>query len=370
MNGRLLKRLIWQVLACLALALALGSCGREETIIGSQPGERIIAATLDNAKSTEVREELNSVGRVVSRNTPMLAAEINARVVEVLVEEGEAVQKGQVLLRLDRTTFELAKQEAQANIQRLTISIENEQRRVARYRDLKAQDMMPQERLDDAEAMLAVDKASLAAAVAQLAVTLDRLAKTELISPVDGMVERRLVSVGDYVQVGGALVALTDTVNLRIELPFPETQGSRLEAGQVMFVESPLAPGVVVEARVDDILPQVNAMNNSLKVISHITNPGTWRPQATVEGVLVVGFRPDAVVVPAMAVVKRPAGEVLYRVDSGQDTEVEQVRVKTGVRKGEWIEITEGVTNGELVVVEGAPYLTDGARIEVQERLQ
>jgi RND family efflux transporter MFP subunit len=300
----------------------------------------------------------------------MLASEINARVVEVLVEDGQAVQQGQVLLRLDRTTFELARQEAEANILRLNVSIENEQRRVERYRDLKAKNVMPQERLDDAEAMLAVERASLAAATAQLAIAQDRLAKTELVSPVDGMVERRHVSVGDYVQAGGALITLTDTVNLRAEMPFPETVGDRLKSGQVMLLESPLAPGLVVEIPVDDIRPQINAMSHSLIAISNITNPGPWRPLATLEGVLVVDIRPGAIVVPAGAVVKRPAGAVVYRVDSKQETVVQQVAVTTGVRKNDWVEITEGLEPGNLVVVEGASYLSDGARIVVQENVQ
>lgn len=362
------------LLACAAFTLVLTACGgdTDDSIAGSEPeaGARTIMVTLAAAEAAEVREELFTVGRVVSRNTPMLASEINARVVEVLVEDGQSVQQGQVLLRLDRTTFDLASQEAEANIQRLAVSIENEQRRVERYRGLKAKDMVPQERLDDAEATLAVDRASLVAAKAQLAIAQDRLAKTELISPVDGMVERRHVSVGDYVQAGGALVTLTDTVNLRIEMPFPETVGDRLKTGQIMLLESPLAPGLVVEVPVDDIRPQINAMNHSLMVISNIINPGPWRPQATLEGVLVVDTRPRAVVVPAGSVVKRPAGDVIYRVGSRQDTIVQQVAVTTGVRKGDRVEIRDGLEPGSLVVVEGASYLSDGARIAVQENVQ
>lgn len=362
------------VCGCVALSLLLVSCGggAGDNDPGGEPQieAKTVMVTLAEATEKEVREELFSVGRVVSRNTPTLAAEINARVVEVLVDEGQEVQKGQVLVRLDRTPFQLAKQEAEANILRLTVSVENEQRRVARYRDLKAKDMMPQERLDDAEAMLAVDRATLGAAAAQLAIVKDRLAKTELISPVRGMVEKRHVSVGDYVQTGGPLVTLSDTVNLRIEMPFPETVGHRLRSGQLMLLESPVAPGLAVEARVDEIRPQVSAMNHSLMVISNITNPGPWRPQATVEGVLIVETRPNAVVVPSQSVVKRPAGQVIYRLNSADDNQVAQVPVKTGIGNGDWVEITEGVGAGSLVVVEGAHYLTDRARIAVQETLQ
>lgn len=365
------KALCRYMISCAGLVLVLASCGGQgdagtEGIIEA----RVIAVTVAEAGTREVKDVLFSVGSIVSRNTPTLAAEVSARVVDVRVDEGQTVQKGQVLLTLDRTTFELALLEAEASIQRLDASIENEQRRVERYKDLKSRDMMSLERLDDAEAMLAVNRASMAAAEAQLARAQDRLAKTELISPVNGVVQTRHVSVGDYVKEGGPLVSLTDTVDLRVEMPFPETVGDRLRSGQILQLESPVAPGLQVEGVVDDIRPQVSAMSHSMMVISNITNPGPWRPLATVEGLLLVDIRPDAVVVPAGSVVKRPAGEVVYRLDSGSDQFVHQVVVKTGTRTDGLVEITQGLEPGDLVVVEGASHLTDSARIVMQESKQ
>jgi membrane fusion protein (multidrug efflux system) len=349
-------------------AVLLYSCGgSDEAGVAGQVEARTIAVTVVEADFREVRDELHSVGRVISRNTPTLAAEVSARVTDVRVDEGQSVQQGQVLLTLDRTTFELAEQEALANIQRLNANIGNEQRRVERYRGLKDKDMMPQERLDDAEANLAVYRASLAAAEAQLAIVRDRLTKTELVSPVTGRVEKRHVSVGDFVKDGGALFTLTDTIHLRVELPFPETVGGLLQTGQVLLLESPVAPGLEVEAVVDEIRPEVSALSHSLVVTSNITNPGPWRPQATVEGVLVVEIRSDAVVVPSVSVVKRPAGDVVYRLDTPQAGEVRQVVISAGVRENGWTEILDGLRRGDTVVVEGAPYLTDGARVTVLE---
>jgi len=358
----------WNSMWCVLLVFGLASCGGKEDVdAGTEAPGRSVAVTLAEAGVEEVRLELFSVGRVVSRNTPTLSAEINARVVEVLVEEGQRVRRGEALILLDKTTFELARREAAADIQRLTGSIENEQRRVARYRDLKTREMMPQERLDDAEATLAVDQASLAAAEARLAITQDRLAKTELDSPVDGVVERRHVSVGDYVQVAGPLVTLTDTVNLRVELPFPETVGHLVKEGQPIRVESPIAPGLLVDATISQIRPQVGMMSRSLLAIADLTNPGSWRPEATVEGILVVETHPNAVVVPGSSVIRRPAGDVVYRVESADADRVAQVVVKPGVRMNGRVEILEGIQPGDLVVVNGAHYLTDGARITVRE---
>lgn len=363
--------LIKTVVACLICASALSGCGEQALEEGSENStsdqRNPVAVTIAPGQTRDVRVELFSVGRVISKSAPRLAAEIDARVIEVGVTEGQSVVKGEVLIRLDATTYELSKREAQAAITRLSASIANEERRVARYRDLKTKDMMPQERLDDAEAQLAVDKASLAAAQARLAITADRLTKTQLVSPVNGVVERRHVAVGDFVSVGSPLLTVVDTVNLRAELPFPETVGHMVEVGQAIFLESAIAPGLVVEATVGQIRPQVGAMTRSLMVMIDLENPGSWRPEGTIEAILVVENRRGATVVPASSVVKRPAGEVLYLLDTPTGEQVRQLVVTTGVRKDDWVEIRDGLGADVFVVVEGAHYLSDGARVVVQE---
>jgi len=350
-----------------ALAL-LSACGRNDS--GTEVTENArsaVAVTVAESRRQEVRVELYSVGRLVSRNAPQLAAEVDARVVAILVDEGEPVVKGQELIRLDTTALELSRQEAQAAIQQLSASIANEQRRVQRYRDLKTRDVMPQERLDDAEAQLAVYQASMAAAEARLEIVEDRLHKAHLWSPVNGVVQRRHVSVGDFVKVSTPLLTVTDTESLRAELPFPETVAANLRLGQTLHLESPVAPGVEVEAHVDQIRPQVGAMSRALVVIADIVNPGPWRPEATVEATAVVERRPNAVVVPVLSVVQRPAGNVVYLLQDGATPTVRQQVVEIGARQDGWIEVRKGLEPGTRIVAEGAHYLSDGAPVNVTE---
>jgi RND family efflux transporter MFP subunit len=354
------------VLTAIAFSL-LSACGGENGDGSDIVAERTVSVTLATAALQEVQVELHSIGRLVSKNTPVLAAEINARVVAVLVEEGQPVQYDQVLILLDTTTYELARREAEAAIEQLKASIANEERRVARYQDLKTKNMMSQERLDDAEAKLAVDRASMLAARARLAIAEDRLSKAELISPVSGVVERRHVSVGDYVQVGNPMVTVTDTKDLRAELPFPETVGHLLGIGQPIVLESPIAPGQLVNASIDQIRPQIGTMSRALVVIAEVENPGKWRPEATVGSTVIVERRPDAVVVPMISVVRRPAGEVVYVLDSQADQQVRQQLVETGERQNGSIEIRSGLQAGEVVVADGAHYLSEGARVVVRE---
>ena len=360
------RQFVRTLLLGMLAAAALSACAREDSSeVGGQEMREAVAVTVAQARQQEVRVELYSVGRLVSLNTPLLAAEIDARVVDVLVDEGEPVVQGQELLRLDTTALELSRYEAQAGIQQLTASIANERRRVERYRDLKTRDVMPQERLDYAEAQLAVYQASMAGAQARLAIVEDRLRKARLLSPVNGMVERRHVSVGDFAKVGQPMLTLTDTEALRAELPFPETVGAQIRVGQELTLESPVAPGHVVKAKVDHIRPQVGATSRALVVIAAISNPGPWRPQATVEATALVEQRPQAVVVPLLAVVQRPAGDVVYVLQDGEAPTVQQQPVDVGARQDGWIEIMSGVEPGTRVVAEGAHYLSDGARVVV-----
>jgi RND family efflux transporter MFP subunit len=355
------------LLGVLAVA-GLSACGKEQAAAEAGEGARsAVAVTVAESRRQEVRVELHSVGRLISRNTPTLAAEIDGRVVEVLADEGEAVVAGDDLIHIDTTALELARQEAQAGIQQLAVSIANEERRVGRYRDLQTRDVMPQERLDDAEAQLAVFRASMAAAEARLAIVEDRLNKARLVAPVSGVVERRFVSVGDFVKVGSPLLSLTDTRALRAELPFSETVGAQLRQGQKLHLRSALAPDLQVEAQVDEIRPQLGPMSRALLVIANVDNPGPWRPEATVDGVAVVQSRPDAVVVPVLSVVKRPAGDVVYLLVEGEQPSARQQLVKVGARQDGWIEILSGLDAGAKVIAEGAHYLSDGAPVNVTE---
>lgn len=326
--------------------------------------EKIIAVNAARAELRDVQTSLHSVGRMVSKNAPLLASEVNARVIEILADEGEAVKTGQVLVRLDTTVFELARREAQAAIEGLEVSIANQQRRVKRYRDLKTTNAMSQEGLDDAEAQLAGSKASKSAAEARLAIAEDQLTKAEIRSPVDGVIERRHVSIGDYVSPGNPVMTVTDTHTLRAELPFPETVGGQLKPGQTVILDCLTEPGLNHEAEIERIRPQVGSISRALVAIVEIDNLGHWRPESTVEATVIVDSRPDAVIVPVISLVERPAGTVVYLLDEAAGTVREQV-IEPGERQNGWIEVRSGLEAGVTVISDGAHYLSDGARVNV-----
>jgi multidrug efflux pump subunit AcrA (membrane-fusion protein) len=119
-----------------------------------------------------------------------------------------------------------------------------------------------------------------------------------------------------------------------------------------------------VEAEIDQIRPELGVMNKALIIVSDVINPGYWRPEATIEARVVVDRRANAVIVPGVSVVTRPAGKVVYLYGSGR---VRQQVVETGEILDEWVEVRTGVNAGDVLVTEGAHYLSDGVAVIVRE---
>jgi len=147
-----------------------------------------------------------------------------------------------------------------------------------------------------------------------------------------------------------------------VRLPFPEHVANQLKLGQAVALMS-FAGDKKAQGRIREIRPPLNITTQSRDVIVTVTNAG-WRPEGSIRGEVNLGVRRNALIVPEQAVVLRPAGTVVYVVDSEI---VKQRGVKTGVVSDGTIEIVEGLKAEETVVVDGASLLSDNAKIKVRE---
>jgi RND family efflux transporter MFP subunit len=126
-------------------------------------------------------------------------------------------------------------------------------------------------------------------------------------------------------------------------------------------LESPAAPGKLVETRIDEIKPTVNAGNRALDAIVRFDSAdGAFRGGGSVNARVVLNVRENALMVPEHAVVLRPAGKVVYVV---QDRRAAQRVVETGLRQDGWQEVTKGLAPGEVIATDGAGFLSDGAAV-------
>lgn len=345
------------------LLLGLSACGSApDDAAGEAPQGTAVTARTVAVDTVRITEE--TLGTVRTTAAPTVSAEVSARVVELRVDEGDAVSAGDVLALLDEGDFRLTAERARAEISRLAALIENQQRQVVRNRQLLERNMVSESALDDARAELRALEGQLAATRAELAQAERNIERTLVRSPVDGRVEARMVDVGDWAGQGSPLFRIATDRLLRAQLPFPEYVADLLRTGLTVELSSPVARDQRVEGTITEIRPMLGSGTRAMMVITEFENPGGWRAGASVNGRVVLETREQALLVPEVSVVLRPAGSVVYVIN---DHAAHQRLVRTGVRTDGMIEVLDGLEPGERVVVDGAGFLTDGAAVNVRE---
>lgn len=347
----------------LCMPLLLAGCGQgQEPTQQAAPAERATRITVTRAEARTVEVTDSTVGMIESEGAPTITAEVSGQLTKVLVDVGNTVQQGDVLAVIDPASYQFAQSGAGAEVRRLQALIEQQQRQVKRYQQLVQENFVSQAALEEAQAQLAALREQLAAAQAQLKQASRDVAQSEVRAPIAGVIDQRQVDPGDFVSRGQPMFRLVSQELLRIRLPFPETVAARLKPGLTVHLSSPLAPAQEVDGTIKEVRPALTTGSRALEVIVEIPNPGGWRAGGSVRGRVVLDSR-QGVVVPEASVVERPAGKVVYVIAGGV---ARQQKVVTGVRRDGWVEIREGLQAGMAVAVDGAAFLSDGVKVNIQ----
>ena len=360
-----MRKLLSSMAAMVLFALLLNACSKEETAVSEIAAtQRAVLISTTRAVTADLEIWLGSVGQIHSLSAPTLAAEVDGRITMVSADTGDTVAAGQLLAEIDTSALLLQQRAARAGLERLQVHVSNGEIRVRRFESLSSRDLGSQTQLDDAREQLEAYRADLKAAQAQLAIVGDLLTKSIIIAPVSGILQRRLISEGDFVRRGQALFEITRPGMLQAWLAYPETSADRIHKGQAVEVRSPVASGEVFRGTVSELQPAIGPGSRALMVIIDIENPGYLRPEATISGRVLVETRQQAVMVPQISVVRRPLGSVVYVIS---DNTAEARPVTIGHRENGRVEIISGVRDGEAIAVEGAAFLTGGASVKITE---
>ena len=343
------------------LMLALAACNKpKQEEAKKSPNLPIVSVTKVESRAFETTED--AIGTMEGLIDPTASSEVAARVERVLVSVGQTVKKGQTIAILDSTDFGLQHQEAQAEVARINVLLANQQRTVERNQALVDKNFISKNALDDATAQQNALKEQLQAAKVRVATIANNSAKTRVVSPADGKVEKRIVNNGEYVQPGAPIVQIVGNQKLRAHIPLPEHVASKIKPGMEIRLRTPVSE-TVVTTTIKEIKPLIVAESRTLDVIADVIDQRDWQAGASVDAQIILGKKEAVLVVPEQSVVLRPAGEVVYVI---QNNQAQQRIVKTGEQKDGWVEVLSGLEAGVDIAVDGASYLTDQAKVKVQ----
>jgi RND family efflux transporter MFP subunit len=327
------------------------------------PAPVLISAAAVQPRSLEIYEEV--LGTLENVIDPTVGAEVAGRVTRVFGFTGKKVSRGEPLAEIDAVDFEIQTRVDKAEIGRLTTLLEQQERVVQRQQQLVGQGFISKNAADDAVAQRNALREQLASAKARGDATGRNLTKSRVVAPVDGEIETQIVAVGDYVKLGDPLFKLVGMQEMRAHLLLPEAAATRIRTGLKVVLSPPAQPERTLTARIDEIKPTVGTNNRAIDAIVKFRGEGNlFRGGGTVNARIVTRTLDNALMVPEQSVVLRPAGKVVYAIEGSV---ARQRIVETGLRQDGMQEITKGLAAGEMVVADGAGFLTDGAAVTVPQ---
>jgi membrane fusion protein (multidrug efflux system) len=349
------------LMLALLLALSAGCTEEEPEFVITAPPVMVMPIEL-----RDVRDRIEATGQLVARSTAKLASQVGGEITVMHVDEGSAVEQGQVLLEIDpeRRQLELANQSALLAQARAKLAdTERERGRIASLRERGA---ISAAQVDEAETQTELARSAVAGARAQRGLAQRALADSTIVAPFAGRVSRRLVSKGEFVSTGQVLFELVDPEEMEVEFHLAERDSSLVEVGDAVEVRVAPYPEEVFPATVSVVSPTIDSRTRTLRVKAAVANKqGKLRPGLFARADLGIAFRSDVVMVPEHAIVLRADGSVVFRIVN--ENEVERVQITTGVYRDTWVEVADGLAADDVVVVRGQNRLVDGSVVEIRE---
>lgn len=309
---------------------------------------------------------------VVALNQVELRAQVTGYITGIFFKEGEIVQKGKALYEIDRRKYEATYRQAEASVASAKANLVRAQKDADRYNKLAEQDAIARQTVDNANATLEVNRSQLAAAEATLLAARTDLDYSIIKAPFTGRIGLSQVKLGAQVSQGSTLLNTMSSENpIGVDFVVNETnisrfstlQGKTINAGDSTFrLQLPSGDIYQEHGRILAIDRGIDNQTATVRVRIEFNNPkGVLKDGMS--GVMQVlnDQSGERVLIPYKAVVEQ-MGE--FFVFIAKDTIAEQRKIHLGPRVADKIVVSDGLQQGELIVVEGFQRLRDGGKID------
>ena len=320
-----------------------------------------------------IAEEVNLTGDLQARRVSLLSAEVDGIVAKLFVDDGDRVSDQQIVLRLDDELSVIAQARATAEVDEAEARHAEAERRYGELTELAKQQHVPKTNVESARAEIRFAEAVLRQAQSDHRRAQALLKRHTVRAPFAGVVKRKLVEVGQWVETSSPLIELVETSFLRLEAPVPQFYFSRVKPGTRVAIRFDSLPDEIFEAAITATIPVSDSAARTFPVRIDLSNErGLLAPGMSARVILQIENKngADALIVPRDAVVRRPDGsETIWtiEVEDGVTKAAPRV-VRTGrVYRNNVEVLSDNLEPGTQVVVRGNEILRPGQPVTVTE---
>lgn len=338
------------------------------------------AMTVDTAVigRRDLIDHITVVGNLIGEQTVDVVPRVNGRLESIVVKMGDRVSKGQQVAKMEDRDVQEQVNQALANLEvnKATVIQRESDLKVAQTTLERTQaafehGLMAKQNLEDTQARYNSALAQVSVAKSQVIQTQARidelkitLGNTTIVSPVDGFVGKRNLDPGAFAGANTPILSVVDLSTVRLVANLVEKDFKRVEAGVQAKVEVDAFPGETFTGRVSRVAPVFDPATRTAAMEIEVPNPGfRLKPGMYARVQLTAERRENALVVPRSAIVDLEGQRGVYVVDETSTARFKTVR--TGLQDPEFVEVQDGLREGDRVVTVGALALRDGDKVSL-----
>jgi len=339
-----------------------------------------VPVTVASVAQREFRDEIRAVGTLRAHETVLLNPKVSGNVETVLLDIGDQVEAGQVVIRLDGTNFELAVKQAkaayegaEAAIAQAKAQLDQAEKQYRRASNLLAEKVIPQSRFDAAEAAYKTGQEALTSAkerrnqtTAAFETAKEHLKNADICSPIAGIVVERNVEIGQAVGPGEQLLRIVNQTSLKVDVDLPEIDFDRVAMGIPVVITVDAFPKQQFPGKVVVVNPMVKRETRTFRVRVEAPNPTGKLVDGMFARVKLSIEKRTALSIPRDALQRLPGSGTFY-VFVVEENKALKRTIKVGTVGDQYAEALDGLAEGEKVVTSGAGRLRSGTKVMVSQ---
>lgn len=360
----MLAAVVFTLIFAVVFAMKSGAMesGRPQNISAMDATRPAMTVTTAQPEATVWPVQLMATGTVQAWQESIIGPEIGGlRLVEVMVNVGDKVNKGALLARFSDEMALNGVLQQQAAFDDAKARFAEAQLNAQRSIKLRSQGFISEQEAQKSSTNVQIAEAQMKLAEAKLEAEKIKYRYTKVLAHDDGIISSRTATVGTVMQNGAEMFRLIRKGRLEWRAELPEQMLQEVRIGQKVRLN--LTGGEIVDGTVARISPVIDMQTRNGTVYVELPAGKQIRAGMFAQGELKLG-KSDALTVPQSAVVVRDGFSYVFKV--AKDNRVEQIKVATGRRQGDRIEIIGGIKPDTAIVALGAGFLSDGDVVRVE----
>ncbi|MBX7208846.1 MAG: efflux RND transporter periplasmic adaptor subunit [Verrucomicrobiaceae bacterium] len=306
------------------------------------------SVTTASVKKDNYATDIEAIGTVLADESTSIMPNVTETVTALSFDDGSVVKKGDLLATLSDA-------EEQATLASAKFSLAEEEREIARLTALVKDGAAPEAKLQERQTMAEVARQKIREAEAKLA---DR----RIVAPFDGVLGLRRISVGALVSPTTVITTLDKIDVVKIDFSVPETTLPHLKMGTEISAHAAGAREKAYTGKLSQLDSRIDSVTRSVSARAEVPNPGHELKPGMLVNVRLAMEPRLSLSIPERSLVPVGAKAFVFTIDNGK---AKRIEVKTGRRKPGFLEVIDGVTEGQTIIADGLVGLQDGMAVKV-----